>query len=549
MKALIAILAAAAALAAAGCGSSVSGGARDEVLRVGTTSGIDSLNPFVGIEGQAFNAATMVYPQLVEYGPHLAELQGDWAERWSRSRDGRRWTFELKEGRWSDGRPLTAADAAWTGNTILEYQDGPAAALAGALANVTRLEAPDERTLVIRYERPVANALAQLDQLPILPRHVWEAATGNGGRDLRTFRPPLPLVAGGPYTITEHDEKGTTVFKRNAGFYGKPSNAAAVALTYYADATAMVRDVSAGELDFVDQLPFTAAAALERDGTVDVSAIPGPEVVHVGFNSNPDKPRHRELLDPRVREALEYATDRARIVDVVFRGYAEPWANMVSKQSEGAGWLSPDVRPLPFDVERANRMLDALGYRRGEDGVRMVPATGGRFAEPAHPMRYELLVPGSLNFSGERMFGVIRDGWAQAGVELRMKHVGDARQAFAAVSDGDYTRFDLVLWNWVHYVDPDSLLGVLTKAQWGSFSDTGYADGWYDRAHRRQATLLDADARRGLIWRMQEHLRKTRPYIQLVNEQLVTASSPRWTDFHPDAFAYCKCYYTDPRPR
>ena len=121
-----------------GGGGSTTGG----ILRVGTVNTIDSLNPFTAIESQSYNAFVMEYPQLVQYGPG-PKLEGDWATSWSHSADGKTWTFKLKPGgKWSDGKPLTAADAAWTGNTIIKYQASATAALAGALTHVTSMDAP-----------------------------------------------------------------------------------------------------------------------------------------------------------------------------------------------------------------------------------------------------------------------------------------------------------------------------------------------------------------------------------------------------------------------
>ena len=117
-------------VALAGCGgggaSGGSGGgdASHTVMRVGSIWYTDSLNPFVAIEPQADTIFTMEYPQIVQYGPGL-KLEGDWARSWTHTPDGLRWTFHLiPGGKWSDGVPLTAEDAAWTGNLILRYQDG-----------------------------------------------------------------------------------------------------------------------------------------------------------------------------------------------------------------------------------------------------------------------------------------------------------------------------------------------------------------------------------------------------------------------------------------
>src|SRR5438132_207929 len=109
----------AAAMAAGVGGASQAKGGGSGILRLGTTNYIDSLNPFNYIESQASNAMIMVYPQLVQYayGPKGYSIVGDWATGWSKSKDGKVWTFKLRSGtQWSDGKPMTAADAAWTVN-------------------------------------------------------------------------------------------------------------------------------------------------------------------------------------------------------------------------------------------------------------------------------------------------------------------------------------------------------------------------------------------------------------------------------------------------
>ena len=95
VTAVIAVL----ALLLAGCskGGGGGGGESDNVLTIGTTYYISSLNPFVGIETQDSTAYSMLYPQLVQYGPGL-KLEGDWAQSWDETADGRTITFKLREG-------------------------------------------------------------------------------------------------------------------------------------------------------------------------------------------------------------------------------------------------------------------------------------------------------------------------------------------------------------------------------------------------------------------------------------------------------------------
>jgi peptide/nickel transport system substrate-binding protein len=198
-----------------GCGggssssSGTSASGKNTILRIGTTYYIDSLNPLLAYEPQASNAFTMIYPQLVQYGPGL-KIAPDWATSWEESKDGLTWTFHLKPGgKWSDGVPLTAEDAVWWVNTIFKYQNGATSYLAGELAGLEKIAAPDPKTLVLTYKKPVPSALANLEQFYFMPKHVWSKYTGNDGKDMKSFDPEqhLPVVSGGPYTITQFQEK------------------------------------------------------------------------------------------------------------------------------------------------------------------------------------------------------------------------------------------------------------------------------------------------------------------------------------------------------
>src|SRR5690242_13197147 len=166
---LIAPLALVASCSSTGNGQPGNGG----IFKWGTTSPIDSLNPFVAVQQNSFYAFEYVYPFLVQYGPKL-QIVSDFGQSWHSTDGGRTLTFSTRaRARWSDGRPLTARDAAWTINTVLKYRAGATASQAGSLNGVASASAPNATTLVIRYQHPVPGALAALQGLPILPEHIW----------------------------------------------------------------------------------------------------------------------------------------------------------------------------------------------------------------------------------------------------------------------------------------------------------------------------------------------------------------------------------------
>jgi peptide/nickel transport system substrate-binding protein len=537
--------------------SGATGGAKKGgILRIGTTNYIDSFNPFNFIETQAYQAMIMIYPQLVQYayGPEGYVIEGDWASSWETSPDGKDWTFDLIPGaKWSDDQALTAADAAWTINTTLQYQKGPTAVAAPALNNVESAEATDDSTLVIHYKTPTGNVLAQLEQFFVLPQHVWEPLIGDNGRGLKTYRPEqhMPMVVGGAYSVKSYEKKGTTVFLPNPGYYGPPSNAEAVALTYYTNSDSMIADLQAGQLDWVDQVPFNAVNVLKEDPNIVVNEVPGAETTNITWNANPLKPRNRELLDPEVKKALSMCVDRQQLIEVVFNGYAETVESLVGHISP---MENPNLGPLQYDCAGGNATLDRLGYTKGSDGIRVAPATSGQYAQPAHPMKYEIVTPTSTDFNIDRAFEIVKAGFAQAGVEVTQKVGGDSTAAYALETDDNcdaatstgYATFDIAMWDWVGYVDPDFMLSVVTKGQWCSWSDTGWDNPEYDQLYAQQGQTVDQDERTQIVHEMQQMIYDNWVYTQLVNEVYIDANAKTWTGMDANLNAYSKKYWTAP---
>jgi len=382
---------------------------------------------------------------------------------------------------------------------------------------------------VIHYDKRVSNVLPQLQQFFILPKHIWESHTGNNGKDLKAFNPAAdgPIVGGGSFYIDQYQKKGTTIFKPNPGYYGTKPHVDAVGLTFYENSDAMLAAFKGGELDQMDTVPYLAADDMKKDTNFTVLSGDGTEVRDFGFNSNPKKPKNRELLDPDVKNAIAMTVDRQQIVDVVFAGYAKPAYSLLTPLS--APYLNTDLKPEPLDIDAANQILDGLGYKKGSDGIRVVPATTGQYAQPEHRMSYEIITPSGL-YGINREFNIIRDGMKQIGIEVKQNSLDDTT-AFEEIGapDWKYLSFDMMLWDWVGYVDPDFVLSIVQCNQYGSWSDTGYCNPEYDKLYKEQGVAKSDQDRKDIVWRMQEILYHDKPYVQLVQVDLVTAYQKSWT--------------------
>ena len=179
---------------------------------------------------------------------------------------------------------------------------------------MSKAEAPDPNTLVITYSKPVAAVLANLEQLYILPKHVWGKYTGNNGHALKSYFPEqhLPTVSGGAYRSPSSTTKGTTVFKPNPYFYGPKSHAAAVAMTYYTNPTSMIADFQRGNLDFIDQVPYTVANTLKTTSPVRRWSNRGRQRGHQPrLQLEPEEAQNRELLEHDAQGGVRVRHSRA----------------------------------------------------------------------------------------------------------------------------------------------------------------------------------------------------------------------------------------------
>jgi peptide/nickel transport system substrate-binding protein len=512
------------AVLTAGCGggNDQGGATGNGVLSVGVTAELgrlESLNPMASNLFGSWLARQLVYPSLVQLDG--ATLKPAWAESWEASADGRVYTFSLREGSWSDGTPLTADDAVWTARAILAHKDSSAGLVAFALEGVESVAAPDPNTFVVTYAQPRApGALSALAYFSVLPKHVWESHVD----DLASFHPEdeLPVVSGGPFTVTEFDPDGTTIFEPNSGFYGAKPKVNAVGIQVFQNQEGMVAALKNGQLAWGYSDGATIAKSVEGAPGLEVVRTPGRSVALLNINSNPNKPDHPELADVRVREAISLAIDREELIEVALGGYGEPGRSLLVPSQEK--WIPDTLTADRFDAARANEILDQLGYRRGADGIRVTP-TG-------EPMRYSLVV-----WETSRVVEILQKNLKAVGIDLAPE-LTEEYTATVSAPDGRYLDFDMAFSFW-EFLDPDPnvALGVYTCAAWGGSNFAGYCDQEYDTLQTRQQTTQDEAQRRGMIETMQRKLlRDTRTVLPLYHADGVHVLATGWAGIEPQRY-------------
>ncbi len=516
----VVVVAIVAAMASAGCGNGSVGSVKDGgVFQLGSDSSIDSLNPFVAFQADAYTTFEYIYPSLVQYNPQL-QIVPDFASSWSMSEGGRVWTFRtVPNAKWSDGKPLTAEDAAWTLSTIMKFQNGATANSAGYVAHMVSAVATSPDTLVITYQRPVANVLSQLQQIQILPEHIWaQYATGNG-KGLTTFQNNAPIVSGGPFILTSYTKGQSAVFKRNPDWYGPKPHIEGLILEFFTDTDAMVTALKSGQLSGVESVPTTSVSSLKQAGFV-VRETPGDAFDDFIVNDNPDQDAsHRELMNPLVREAFDYTINRQQLVSTVLLGYGAPGSTIIPPVT--GSWSDPAIKPVPFDIGKANQLLNQAGYKMGSTGIRIADG---------HPMSYTVILPADVTDAyGDRSFQIVQADFKQIGVQLVPEDLDNAA-AYTAVTADNYKSFEMSMWDWYPETDPDFMLSVLTCGAWNVWNDTGYCNKTYDDLYAAQSAAMNPTQRQKIVYQMQQMIADANTYLVLDYPDSIEAHGKQWVD-------------------
>jgi peptide/nickel transport system substrate-binding protein len=482
-------------------------------LRIGTTYIWDTANPTFGWYG--YTLRYLLYDTLVEEAG-ISNFVPGLAESWTVSDDGLVWTFKIREGvTFHDGTPCTAEDVAWSLNWTIENE---IETFSFYLVNFAEIVAQDDTTLQVTLSDPVGNMEYLLMYVWILPRSVWEGMTYD---EIMEFEDLSAGIGTGPYKLVEWVEGEYLILEANKDYWRTTPVIDRVVWQEFATEDAAVQALIAGEIDTIatDTIPTTAVQTLEEAENIEVTILESTDVDELIINSHEDGTQPESLWDPAVRLAIAYGIDKRQIVNVAYLGYAEP-ATVIVPRSLG-DWHNSDIEDIPFDPEEGARVLEEAGYADSDnDGIRE--------DQDGNPLEYRFY--GTDTATTARIMEIISDGLAQVGISAPPTLM-DEDSLIALYPAFD---FDLVYWGWGLDPDPDFSMLIFTcdQREEGGWSDSGYCDEEFEEMYLEQGITVDHEARRQLIWKMQEKLFEDRPYIMLTNYKAIQAyRSDRFTGF------------------
>ena len=494
-----------------------------------------TLMPLNALDASSKEIQGLLHSDLVHIHRPSQETRPALAREWSRSRDGKQYTLQLRRGlKFSDGQPLTVADVLFTFRVLLdENVKAPGRDLLRVDGKFPTLRAVGENAIEVTLPAPYAPAERLFDSIAILPRHKLEAAylAGKLLEKWTVGAPSSELAGTGPFRLKEYLPGQRMVLERNPHYWKRDT--AGVQLPYLDEVVvifspnpeAELLRFRAGDTHLHSRLTARGYGSLERlpleQRPILKDLGPGLEQHFLFFNQNDLTDsglsallaKRGWLQDVRFRRAVSMAIDRAGIARLVFQGKASALSSHVSPGNKL--WYSGASSVPVRSVDEARRQLKAMGLTW--KGEQLVDSSGNAVSFT--------VAMNAANTEQRQMAAMIQEDLRALGITVslaplefrslidRVLNTKDYEAAILALRDGD--------------VDPTAQMPMLLSSGRMHFwhpNQPQPATAWegeIDRLMKRQVSEIDPLKRKTDYAQVQRIISRELPFLGLVSPHVL----------------------------
>lgn len=452
-----------------------------------------NLIPMIAGDASSHAVAGKLYLPLLKYDKDL-NLVGRLAKSWEVSTDNKTITFHLHQGlKWTDAKPFTSADCIFTLKLI--QSDSTQSAYKSDYALVTDVKAPDPLTFIVHYDQPFSPALSSWASLAMLPKHVFEH---ENIMDTKLSRKPKATI--GPYQLADWQSQQSILMRANPDYFDKSVWITERLTRIIPDRATQFLELSAGQLDSVGLTPVQYSRLFETKAALSANYNRYKYLdfvyTYLGFNL-----KREPFSDVRVREAIAYAVDRQEIVDGVQLGLGE---TIASPYKPGTFWVNKNLKPRPFDPDRAKSLLAKAGWK-DSDGDGVLDKNG-------KPFSFTILTNNG-NKQRADTATIMQQRLKKVGIEVNVRLV-----EWSAFIENFINKrnFDAVILGWSLSPDPDQY-SIWHSSQTGprEFNFLTYNNAKVDAALDTARRTFDREKRKQQYDIMQEEIFKDVPMVFL----------------------------------
>ncbi|MBR0823456.1 peptide ABC transporter substrate-binding protein [Bradyrhizobium liaoningense] len=445
--------------------------------------------------------------------------------------DGMSVIWKLKQGvKWHDGKPFTADDVVFTWAYAADL--ATAAYSTGSYKDIT-VEKIDDHTVKVLFKAPTPfwadPFVGSVGQ--ILPKHHFGDYAGAKSREAPGNLKP---VGTGPYKFVEFKPGDLIRAERNPDYHVKNQpHFDTLEVKGGGDAVSAARTVlQTGEYDYAWNLLVEEEVLkrMEASGKGKVDITPSGNVEFIILNTTDPwtevdgerssvKTRHPTLSDPVVRQAFNLLIDREAIQKFIYGRGGIATASFVNQpQQFKSGKLT-----YAFDVDKANKILDEAGWKKGTDGIR---------EKDGKKLKYVFQT--SINAPRQKTQAIIKQACQKAGIDIELKSVTASVFFSSDVGNPDtYSKLycDMEMYNTTQpQPDPERFLNQCVsweiankENKWLGRNISRWSDPEADKAYKTAQQELDPVKRAALLIKVNEIFCEANVLVPLLSRNIVGA--------------------------
>jgi peptide/nickel transport system substrate-binding protein len=413
-----------------------------------------------------------IYDTLIQPAADGVNLQPGLASAWKVSEDGKTVTLTLRPGlKFADGSPLLPSDVKWSLDRARSKADG--GEFAFLLSSIGGIDTEGADTIILHMAHPdpvILQALATFNA-GIMPEKLFMATPGATLLDKSKAFADHP-VGSGPFTMQSWQRNTEMVLTRNPYYWKQGIDGKAlpyldsVKFVIIPDDATRILKLKAGELDIAEFVPYSRVAELKADPKLDMVLFPAAQVNYFGLNDRPTLKdgSKNPLGDVRVRQALNYATDKDALIQVVSYGTGTPERSFMPMSTP----LAYGPEPLyPYDIAKAKKLLTDAGYPNGFEIT-------------------ALALAGSADDAAK--LTTLQQLWSQVGVKLKIEQL-EAATRLARYNAGDFQMRTSLWTNDIN--DPSEIASILAYYPTRQAGRSGLDDKEIDSLFEQSQAELD----------------------------------------------------------
>ena len=327
----------------------------DQPLVVAINADVNTFEPDEISSRTDSNVAEHLFDRLVEMDENH-HLQPMLATSWKLLDDHKTWQFKLRQDvKFQDGEPFNAETVKY----VFERAADPANKFVGNTPGYDfesigydHVDVVDDYTVNIVLKGFQPDAPGYISEILIHPIKYYKENSLE-----KVAEAPL---GSGPYKLVEWVRDDHLTLERWDDYWGPKPAIKTIIFRVIPEASTRVAELLAGNVQVISQVPPDQADQIDKSGTAHMEIVTGGRRIYIGFQQKCDGPGCKEVRDVRVRQALNYAVDVDSILKGLFGGRGEREGGMVNPPHK-----SPDIKPYPYDPEKAKQLLAEAGYPNG----------------------------------------------------------------------------------------------------------------------------------------------------------------------------------------